>query len=134
MGETMSEMKGIAIRLDKELFNKIEKHEMSRNNLVQEAVIQFLNNTKDSYVKDEDSISDDIYGEVYNTLYNSEMLPLKQKIQYQGETIILLKEQLNEVRKDKIFLQSQLQALTVLMESNMPLLKRIKRKLSESSS
>ncbi len=62
------------------------------------------------------------------------MLPLKQKIQYQGETIILLKEQLNEVRKDKIFLQSQLQALTVLMESNMPLLKRIKRKLSESSS
>jgi len=134
MGETMSETKGIAIRLDKELFNKIEKHEMSRNNLVQEAVIQFLNNTKDSYVKDEDSISDDIYGEVYNTLYNSEMLPLKQKIQYQGETIILLKEQLNEVRKDKIFLQSQLQALTVLMESNMPLLKRIKRKLSESSS
>jgi len=130
----MSETKGIAIRLDKELFNKIEKHEMSRNNLVQEAVIQFLNNTKDSYVKDEDSISDDIYGEVYNTLYNSEMLPLKQKIQYQGETIILLKEQLNEVRKDKIFLQSQLQALTVLMESNMPLLKRIKRKLSESSS
>ncbi len=134
MGETMSETKGIAIRLDKELFNKIEKHEMSRNNLVQEAVIQFLNNTKDSYVKDEDSISDDIYGEVYNTLYNSEMLPLKQKIQYQGETITLLKEQLNEVRKDKIFLQSQLQALTVLMESNMPLLKRIKRKLSESSS
>jgi len=131
MGETMSETKGMAIRLDKELFNKIEKHEMSRNNLVQEAVIQFLNKSKDSYLKDEDSISDDIYGEVYNTLYNSEMLPLKQKIEYQGETIILLKEQLNEVRKDKIFLQNQLQKLTILMESNMPLLKRIKRKLSE---
>jgi len=127
----MSETKGMAIRLDKELFNKIEKHEMSRNNLVQEAVIQFLNKSKDSYLKDEDSISDDIYGEVYNTLYNSEMLPLKQKIEYQGETIILLKEQLNEVRKDKIFLQNQLQTLTILMESNMPLLKRIKRKLSE---
>jgi len=127
----MSETKGMAIRLDKELFNKIEKHEMSRNNLVQEAVIQFLNKSKDSYLKDEDSISDDIYGEVYNTLYNSEMLPLKQKIEYQGETIILLKEQLNEVRKDKIFLQNQLQKLTILMESNMPLLKRIKRKLSE---
>ena len=130
----MSETKGIAIRLDKELFNEIEKHEMSRNNLVQEAVIQFLNNPKDSDLKDEDSISDDIYGEVYNTLYNSEMLPLKQKIQYQGETITLLKEQLTEVREDKLFLQSQLQALTILMESNMPLLKCIKRKLSESSS
>ena len=134
MGETMSDTKGIAIRLDKELYNKIENHEMSRNNLVQEAVIRFLNNTKGSGLKDEDSISDDIYGEVYNTLYNSEMLPLKQKIQYQEETITLLKEQLNEVREDKIFLQSQMQALTVLMESNMPLLTRIKRKLSESSS
>ena len=129
----MSETKGIAIRLDKELCDKIENHEMSRNSLVQEAIIQFLNNTKGSGLKDEDSIPDDIYGEVYNTLYNSEMLPLKQKIQYQEEMITLLKEQLNEVRKDKIFLQSQLQALTVLMESNMPLLTRIKRKLSESS-
>ena len=131
MGETMNETKGIAIKLDKEIYNKIENHEMPRNNLVQEAVIQFLNNKKGSGLKDEDSISDDIYGEVYNTLYNSEMLPLKQRIQYLEETITLLKEQLNEVRQDKLFLQSQLQALTVLMESNVPLLTRIKRKLSE---
>ena len=131
MGETMNETKGIAIKLDKEIYNKIENHEMPRNNLVQEAVIQFLNNKRDNGLKDEDSISDDIYGEVYNTLYNSEMLPLKQRIQYLEETITLLKEQLNEVRKDKLFLQSQLQALTVLMESNVPLLTRIKRKLSE---
>ena len=131
MGETMNETKGIAIKLDKEIYNKIENHEMPRNNLVQEAVIQFLNNKKGIGLKDEDSISDDIYGEVYNTLYNSEMLPLKQRIQYLEETITLLKEQLNEVRKDKLFLQSQLQALTVLMESNVPLLTRIKRKLSE---
>ena len=127
----MNETKGIAIKLDKEIYNKIENHEMPRNNLVQEAVIQFLNNKKGSGLKDEDSISDDIYGEVYNTLYNSEMLPLKQRIQFLEETITLLKEQLNEVRKDKLFLQSQLQALTVLMESNVPLLTRIKRKLSE---
>ena len=131
MGETMNETKGIAIKLDKEIYNKIENHEMPRNNLVQEAVIQFLNNKRDNGLKDEDSISDDIYGEVYNTLYNSEMLPLKQRIQFLEETITLLKEQLNEVRKDKLFLQSQLQALTVLMESNVPLLTRIKRKLSE---
>jgi len=133
MGETMNETKGIAIKLDKEIYNKIENHEMPRNNLVQEAVIQFLNNKKDSGLKDEDSISDEIYSEVYNTLYNSEMLPLKQRIQYQEETITLLKEQLNEVREDKLFLQSQLKALTILMESNMPLLTRLKRKLSESS-
>lgn len=130
----MNGTKGIAIRLNKELYNKIESHEMSRNNLVQEAVIQFLNNTKNSGLKEEeDGIPDDIYGEVYNTLYNSEMLPLKQRIQYQEETITLLKEQLNEVREDKLFLQSQLKALTILMESNMPLLTRLKRKLSESS-
>jgi len=129
----MNDTKGIAIRLNKELYNKIESHEMSRNNLVQEAVIQFLNNTKSSGLKDEDSISDEIYSEVYNTLYNSEMLPLKQRIQFQEKTIDLLEKQLNEVRGDKLFLQNQLQALTVLMESNMPLLACIKRKLSKSS-
>jgi len=133
MGEIMNDTKGIAIRLNKELYNKIESHEMSRNNLVQEAVIQFLNNTKSSGLKDEDSISDEIYSEVYNTLYNSEMLPLKQRIQFQEKTIDLLEKQLNEVRGDKLFLQNQLQALTVLMESNMPLLACIKRKLSKSS-
>jgi len=130
----MNDTKGIAIRLDKELYNKIESHEMSRNSLVQEAIVQFLdNNAKDDDLKNEDSISDEVYSEVYNTLYNSEMLPLKQKIQSQEKIINLLEKQLNEVRGDKLFLQNQLQVQTALMESNMPLLACIKRKLSKSS-
>jgi len=128
----MNETKGIAIRLNKELYNKIENHEMSRNNLVQEAIVQFLdNNDKDDDLKNEDSISDEIYSEVYNTLYNSEMQPLKQKIQSKEKIIELLERQLNEVRSDKLFLQKQLQAQTALMESNMPLMACIKRKLSK---
>ena len=131
----MNDTKGIAIRLDKELYNKIESYDMSRNSLVQEAIVQFLdNNAKDDDLKNEDdSISDEVYSEVYNTLYNSEMLPLKQKIQSQEKIINLLEKQLNEVRGDKLFLQNQLQVQTALMESNMPLLACIKRKLSKSS-
>ena len=84
----MNDTKVIAIRLDKELYNKIESHEMSRNSLVQEAIVQFLdNNAKDDDLKNEDSVSDEVYSEVYNTLYNSEMLPLKQKIHYQEKII-----------------------------------------------
>ena len=84
-------------------------------------------------MKDKDNIPDDVYGEVYNTLYNSELLPLKQKIQSQEKIIALLKIQLNEVREDKQFLQSQLQVQMELMESNKPLLACIKRKLSKTS-
>jgi len=129
----MNDTKGIAIRLDKELYNKIERHEMPRNNLVQEAIVQFLdNNAKDDdLINEDDGISDEIYSEVYNTLYNSEMLPLKQKIQSQEKIINLLEKQLNEARGDKLFLQNQLQVQTALMESNMPLLACIKRKLSK---
>ena len=127
----MNDTKGIAIRLNKELYNKIENHKMSRNNLVNEAIVQFLDNNPKDDLKNEDSIPDEVYSEVYNTLYNSEMMPLKQKIQSQEEIIKLLEKQLSEVRSDKLFLQKQLQLQTALMESNMPLLACIKRKLSK---
>ena len=127
----MNDTKGIAIRLNKELYNKIENHKMSRNNLVNEAIVQFLDNNPKDDLKNEDSIPDEVYSEVYNTLYNSEMMPLKQKIQSQEEIIKLLEKQLNEVRSDKLFLQKQLQVQTALMEVNMPLLACIKRKLSK---
>jgi len=130
----MSETKGMAIRLDEELYKKIDGYGMSRNNLVKEAIVQFLNNdVKDGDLKNEDIISDEVYSEVYNTLYNSEMLPLKQKIQSQEKIINLLEKQLNEVKGDKLFLQNQLQLQTEMMESNMPLMACIKRKLSKSS-
>jgi hypothetical protein len=131
MGEKMSETKGIAIRLDKELFKKIESLNIPRNNLIQDAVSQYIYKKENTDIKEE-NIPDDVYNEVYNTLYNTEMLPLKKKIKHQEEIILLLKEQLNGISKDKTFLQNQVKKTLSLMEINLPLLTRIKNKISES--
>ena len=60
---------------------------------------------------------------------------LKQKVEHQKEMITLLKEQLNESRSDKQFLQNEI--LHVQLEqtkSKLPLRTRIKRRLSNSNS
>jgi len=131
----MNNTKGIAIRLDQEIYKKIEKHELSRNKLIQKAVTQFLENGSTNKSDLEKDIPDEIYDEIYNTLYNAEMAPLKQKVEHQKEMIILLKEQLNESRSDKQFLQNEiLHVQSEQTKSKLPLRTRIKRRLSKSNS
>ena len=127
----MSNIKGVAIRLNNDLYKKIEEYEMPRNKLIEEAVKQFLTKSEQDKEKEGD-IPDYIYSEIYNTLYNTEILPLKNKIQYQNELIDIFKNQIEEIKKDKIFLQNQLQTQIEIMESNMPFLSCIKKKLSKS--
>jgi len=132
----MSNTKGIAIRLDQEIYKKIEKHELSRNKLIQKAVTQFLEEDNTTNKSDlDENIPDEIYDEIYNTLYNAEMAPLKQKVEHQKEMITLLKEQLNESRSDKQFLQNEiLHIQSEQTKSKLPLRTRIKRRLSKSNS
>ncbi len=132
----MSNTKGIAIRLDQEIYKKIEKHELPRNDLIQKAVMNFLEDDSITNKSDlEENIPDEIYEEVYNTLYNAEVAPLKQKVEHQQEMITLLKEQLNESRSDKKFLQNEiLHVQSEQTKSKMPLRTRIKRRLSKSNS
>lgn len=129
----MGETKGIAIRLDKELYNQIECLKLPRNEIIQEAVLQYLNReNKSSFISQED-ISDDVYAEVYSTLHNTEIVPLKQKNQYQDELISILQAQLSEIKKDKEFLQQQVQFLTKIVESKTTIFERIKKKLAASN-
>ena len=128
----MSNTKGLAIRLDNKTINRIEKHELSRNDLIQKAVVNYLNNNKNNNSDFEETIPDDVYDEIYNTIYNTEMSPLKQKIKHQKDIINLLNEQINEIKKDKKFLQEQIIHLqTNNKKEKIPIRTRIKRKFSK---
>lgn len=125
----MGNTKGLAIQLNKTLYEEIEKHNMPRNKLIEEAIKQFLIETEKN---NENDIPDYVYSEVYNTLYNNEILPLKNKIKNQNELIDIFKYQIEEIKEDKIFLKNQLQIQNEIMESNMSLLSCIKKKLIKS--
>ena len=127
----MGETKGIAIRLDKELFDQIQSHKLPRNEIIQEAILQYLKKENKGSIISQEDISDDVYAEVYSTLYNTEIVPLKQKNQYQDELISILQSQLNELKKDKDFLQQQVQFLTRILESKTTLFERLRKKLAK---
>ena len=129
----MGETKGIAIRLDKELYNQIQCLNIPRNEIFQEAILQYLNKENKSSIILQEDISDDVYAEVYSTLHNTEIVPLKQKNQYQDELISILQSQLSEIKKDKEFLQQQVQFLTKIVESKTTIFERIKKKLAASN-
>ena len=130
----MTKTKGIAIRLDDELYNKIEQHQTPRSELIRTAIHHYLNNaTTTVQTKEEiNDMSEDIYQEIYNTLYNTEVQPLKEEIQYHQRIVNLLEKQLHDLKNDKMFLQDQLHAQTILTASKMPWLQNIKTKLLKS--
>jgi hypothetical protein len=132
MGEIMGETKGIAIRLDKEIFNQIQNHKLPRNEIIQEAIVQYLKKEGKSPINLQEDVSDDVYAEVYNILYNTEVFPLKEKNRYQEELIFILQSQLNEIKEDKDFLKQQVQFLTRVVESKTTLFERVRKKLAKS--
>lgn len=130
----MTKTKGIAIRLDDELYNKIEQHQTPRSELIRTAIHHYLNNanTTPKTMENLNDMSEDLYQEIYNTLYNTEVQPLKEEIQYHQRIVNLLEHQLHDLKKDKEFLQDQLHAQTVLTASKMPWFQNIKTKLLRS--
>ena len=131
----MTKTKGIAIRLDDELYNKIEQHQTPRSELIRTAIHQYLSSAKHPQDTSQPStdLSEDLYQEVYNTLYNTEVQPLKEEIQYHQRIVTLLERQLQDLQKDKQFLQDQLHAQTVLTASKIPWFQNIKTKLLRQS-
>ena len=130
----MTKTKGIAIRLDDELYSKIEQHQTPRSELIRTAIHHYLNNaTTTPQTHDNiNDMSEDLYQEIYNTLYNTEVQPLKEEIQYHQRILNLLEKQLHDLKKDKDFLQEQLHAQTLLTASKLPWFQNIKTKLLKS--
>lgn len=139
----MGQTKGIAIRVDYDLFTEIENHELSRNDLITKALESYLHpgnkkektkstnttTTSSTWSKIEedaeriktltnekpkeepiskDTITDNLYLEIYSTIYNTEVSPLKKQIQLKEELIDTLKQQNSIMQNDKKFLHEHI--------------------------
>ena len=132
----MVENKLVAVRFNMDLYNKIDMHQLGNSDLIRNAVIQFLDESNESLPEEteDNNISDELYNEVYNCMYNTEISPLKQEINYLKDKIGGLEKTAYGLKEDKTFLQNQLQAQTLLIAAKTPLLSRIKMKLLKQSS
>ena len=131
-GTLMNKTKGIAIRLDDNLYNRIEQQKLPRSELIRTAIEHFLDQEFHQQQNQDDDIADDLYQDIYNTLYNAEVQPLKEELQYHNRIVTLLERQVQELQQDKQFLQDQLHAQTVLTASKNPWFQNIKTKLLRS--
>jgi hypothetical protein len=93
--------KGIAIRITTDLYNKIKQHDNTRNDIINEALTKYFNN---GFETNDDEIPIEIYEEIYGTLHNTEISPLKKQINHAQQTIEMLNTQNTELKKDKQFL------------------------------
>jgi len=128
-GDYISKSKLMATRFSMEIYNKIDNHELPNSELIRNAVIQYLSNGKQDNSTENIDTSEDTYNEVYNTLYNTEVTPLKQEVKHLNDNISRLDQNVCDLKDDKLFLQDQLRAQTVIAAAKTPLLTRIKMKL-----
>jgi hypothetical protein len=100
--------KGIAIRVSNEMYEKLEKNDLDRNDLVNEALHTYFE--KDQLIEsiEDDRIPDEVYTTVYNTLYNSEVAPLLKQLASQQQLTTVLSDEIKEYKEDKRFLKDQI--------------------------
>jgi len=126
--------KPITAKFDETLYKKINKHPLSNSELIRKSCMMFLQNVeqnKDSSkvipgntnkTLGEKDIPDYVYSQMYNELYNVEVLPLKTEVKH-------LNQILNIIQDDKKYLQEQNNALIL---GKHPLLTRLKLALLPS--
>lgn len=73
-----------------------------------------------------DSITDDMYNEIYSTMYNTQITPLKKQIQLKDELISTLKKQNETIQKDKQFLFDHIKKLEQRIPKKKSLFKKTK--------
>jgi len=72
-------LKGVAIRISSDLYHKMEQQETPRNELVSRALDQFFEKEQ-NFDETDGEIPIEIYEEIYSTLHNNEIAPLKKDI------------------------------------------------------
>lgn len=128
-GDCISKSKLMATRFSMEIYNKIDNHELPNSQLIRNAVIQYLNDGKQDDSTENIDTSEDTYNKVYNTLYTTEMTPLKQEVKHLNDNISRLEQNVCDLKDDKLFLQDQLRAQSVIAAAKTLLLTCIKIKL-----
>ncbi len=130
--------KPITVKFDEKLYKKISKHPLSNSDLIRKGCMMFLQsqetnqdlkrvipgNTKGntSNTLRVEEIPDHVFSQMYNELYNVEVLPLKTEVKH-------LKQIQNILQADKKYLQEQNNALIL---GKHPLLTRLKMALLPS--
>lgn len=100
--------KGIAIRVSNEMYEKLEHHDLNRNDLVNKALDAYFENDQRIESIEDDRIPDEVYSEVYNTLYNAEVAPLLKQLASQQRLTTVLSDEVEEYKEDKRFLKDQI--------------------------
>ena len=102
--------KGISIRITEDLYNKLEDQDKPRNDVVTNALVKYFEPNQ-NFESDIQEIPNELYEEIYSNIYNMEIPPLKAKIDHQIEIISILKSQIDNLERDKQFLQNQCNGL-----------------------
>jgi hypothetical protein len=138
----MSTRKGIAIQLETQLLKKLDNQDTPRNEIINKALETFFieeEKNQSAFVQVEEdeqkeqqipseTMTEDLYNEIYSTLYNTEIIPLKNQISLQRELIETLQYEIEEYKNDKTFLKHQIR---LLFEQPPKKLSRFHRKKRE---
>lgn len=74
-----------------------------------------------------ETITDDLYNEIYSTLYTLEVLPLKKQLELKDELIETVQRQNNALQQDKQFLYSHIEKLETHIPKKKPRFKKHKK-------
>ena len=121
----MNARKGIAIQLETQLLKKLDDQSIPRNDIINKALETYFikeDQNDSAFIKVEEenpilkeqpieTITEDLYNEIYSNLYNTEIIPLKKQMGLQRELIETLQYEIEEYRNDKKFLKHQIEHL-----------------------
>jgi hypothetical protein len=122
--------KGIAIRVSNEIFKELENQDLDRNELINEALRTYFEKNQLIESIEDDRIPDEVYIEVYNTLYNSEVAPLLKQLASQQRLTTVLSDEIKEYKEDKQFLKNQILRLQENSSSKRSLFKKRKKNVT----
>ena len=107
--------KGVAIRISNDLYQRLEQEETPRNELITQALDLYFNHDENGKKTDEE-IPIEIYEEIYSTLHNNEISPLKKQCDHQKEIISSLKSQIQDLQQDKQYFMNHCQDLVITFQ------------------
>jgi len=111
--------KRINVRLPDDLYKQLYKKNGTMTEMICTALRTKFEVKTDVDVHCTDNEQTDLLNEIYSSVYNAEVIPLKKEIQHKLEII-------NMIEKDKTYLQSQNNALIM---AKIPLITKLKMKL-----
>ncbi len=94
-------------------WSKVNEDSKKLKKITDQAIPQEKNQTE--------TITDDLYNEIYSTIYNIEVMPLKKQLELKNDLIYTLQNQNSSMQQDKQFLFDHIEKL----EARIPVKKSL---------